>query len=73
MEEKKKSPELRNAILQLLVAVIFAGAGVFAYLNDYIILLFKVIPLNAYVFGAIALILLVLAIFTLVKAIRNRK
>ena len=72
MEEKKKSPALRNAILQLVGAVILAGIGIFAYMNDFYILLFRVIPLNAIAFGILAAIMLAIAIFSLVKAVRNR-
>ena len=72
MEEKKKSSALRTAVFQLLFAVIFAGIGVFAYLNNYYILLFRVIPLNSIAFGILAGIMVIAAIISIVQAVRNR-
>jgi hypothetical protein len=57
-----------GAIGSLLFAVLFGVIGVFAYANDYYILLFRVIPLNAAAFGIIAALLLVYAIYQLATA-----
>ncbi|MDR2493303.1 MAG: hypothetical protein LBD25_07625 [Coriobacteriales bacterium] len=59
---------MRRAIGSIVFAVIFAGVGIFAYTNDYVYLLFYVIPLSAPVFGVIAVLLFGLAIFQLVTA-----
>jgi hypothetical protein len=72
MDKQKKSSGLGSAILELIVAIILAGIGIFAYLNDYQLLLFGIIPLNAIAFGVLAAILLVLAIISLARALSNR-
>ena len=72
MEEKKKFPALRNALLELIFALILAAVGIYAYLNDFYILLFRIIPLNAIAFGILAAIMLIIAIYSLVKAVRSR-
>jgi hypothetical protein len=58
----------RNAIGSLVFAVIFAVVGIIAYANDYIILLFRIIPLNGLAFGIIAVLLLAFAIYQLATA-----
>jgi hypothetical protein len=57
-----------GAIGSLLFAILFGVIGVFAYANDYYLLLFRVIPLNAAAFGIIAALLLVYAIYQLATA-----
>jgi hypothetical protein len=63
-----KKRNTRSAVLYLLAAVLFAGAGVFAYANDYILVLFGLIPLNGVAFGVIAVLMLAVSIYQLVKA-----
>ena len=58
----------RSAIGSLVFAVIFAIVGIVAYANDYIILLFHIIPLNGLAFGIIAVLLLAFAIYQLATA-----
>ena len=72
MEKQKKSSGLGSAIFELVIALLLAGFGIFAYLNDYQLLLFGIIPLNAIAFGILAVVLLALAIFSLVRALSNR-
>lgn len=56
------------AIGSLVFAVALAIAGIIVYTNDYILLVFGVIPLSAPVFGVISLLLLATAIFQLATA-----
>jgi len=69
----QKKPSLLTPIIYLIAAVIFAVAGVIAYNTGYVLLLFRVIPLNSFAFGIIAVLMLGWAIFRLIQAVQARR
>ena len=71
IEEREKGDIMRNrigSIGMLVIAVLFTAVGAWAYSSGYILKLFGLIPLSGTAFVIIAVILLVSAVYNLVRA-----
>jgi len=69
--QKKRS--LFSAILGLIIALVFVGFAIIAFLNDYLVMLFGIIPLNWIACSVIAVLLLAWSIWDIVRVAEQRR
>ncbi|MCL2806936.1 MAG: hypothetical protein FWD27_02020 [Coriobacteriia bacterium] len=68
-----KKPSLVSPIIWLAATVLIAIIGINAYLNDYVMVLFGIIPLNGIVFGIGAIAALAWSVWSLIAVLKARK
>ncbi|MCL2883809.1 MAG: hypothetical protein FWF30_05035 [Coriobacteriia bacterium] len=71
--KKRKKRSLFAAVVSLVISIIFIVVGVYAYVNNYSVMLFGVIPLNWVGFAIIAVVLLTWSVWDTVWAIKERR
>lgn len=70
---KKQKSGLSGAIIKLIATAAIVVIGIIAYNTGYYFVLFGIIPLNGIAFGIIAALILISAIYDLVKVSKARK
>jgi len=69
----KRKRNLVAAVLSLIISLVFVAIGVYAYVNNYSVKFFGLIPLNWVAFAIIAVVLLTWSIWDIVLAVRERR